>query len=121
PTVGKPAAVVLAPRAQAILVFAAALGAEYRRRIRKRLRALRADDQHGNEDQRDRPPHLILSPSASPCLRYSITWSRSTRRKRVAPSRPTAWSKTKRQSRTRRLPVSAPRPQPNSPGSCEHA
>src|SRR5262247_4349350 len=62
PTVGKPADAVLAARALANLALAAALRAEYRRRIRKRPRALRADDQHGNEDQRDRPPHLILSP-----------------------------------------------------------
>src|SRR5262245_37713451 len=60
PAIGKPADAVLAARALANLALAAAPGAEYRRRIRKRPRALRADDQHGKEDQRDRPPHLII-------------------------------------------------------------
>src|SRR5262249_8233365 len=60
PAIGKPADAVLAARALANLALAAALGAEYRRRIRKAPRALRADDQHGKEDQRDRPPHLII-------------------------------------------------------------
>src|SRR6516165_5148411 len=86
PTVGKPADAVLAARALANLALAAALGAKYRRRIRKRPRALRADDQHDNEDQPDRSPHLIRSPLR---LRHSTTCRRSARRKRVAPSRPT--------------------------------
>src|SRR5215475_3605507 len=60
PTVGKPADAVLAARAFANFALAAALCAEHRRRIRKRPRALRADDQHRHEDQSDRPPHLAL-------------------------------------------------------------
>src|SRR5215831_21239156 len=115
PAIGKSADAVLASRAFANLALAAALGAEYRRRIRKRPRALRADDQHGNEDQPDRSPHLIRSPLR---LRHSITWSRSAGRKRVAPLKPTAWSKTKRRSRTRLLPVSATRAKPSSRGRC---
>src|SRR5262249_1113975 len=49
PPVGKPAEAVLAARALANLALAAALSAEYRRRIRKRPRALRADDQHATK------------------------------------------------------------------------
>src|ERR1700739_2669933 len=69
PTIGKPAHAVLAPRTLADLALAPALGAEHRRRIRKRPRASRADDQHGNEDQPDRSPHLVLPVRL--CLRRS--------------------------------------------------
>src|SRR5262249_29974460 len=62
PPSGRRPAAVLPARPLAALALAAALGAEYRRRIRKRPRALRADGQHGNEDQSDRSPHLIRSP-----------------------------------------------------------
>src|SRR5262245_22585233 len=103
PTVGKPADAVLAARALANLALPATLGAKYRRRIRKRPSALRADDQHGDENQPDRSPHLVLPVRV--CLRHSITRARSVARKYVEPLKPRTRPIKTQRSRTRLLPA----------------
>src|SRR5215475_14751698 len=103
PTVGKPADAVLAARALANLALAAALGAKYRRRIRKRPSALRADDQHGHEDQPDGSPHLVLPVRVY--LRHSITRARSVACKYVEPLKPRTRPIKTLRSGTRLLPA----------------
>src|SRR5215813_12861037 len=101
PTIGKPADAVLAAGAFANLALAAALCAEHRRWVRKRPRALRADDQHGHEDQSDRSPHLVLPVRV--CLRHAITRARSVARKYVEPLKPRTRPIKTQRSRTRLL------------------
>src|SRR5262249_42173982 len=74
--IGQDAHAVLAARAVADFAPATALHAEYRRRIGQRPGAFGTDDQHGQENEPDRSPHVALP--------VQITISRLTPRQSIS-------------------------------------